>query len=50
MNKRTAFKATTSAANSVAKTAEKAIVGLGRWAATDHTGVSKQLASPALYP
>ena len=32
-------------ANHSAKYASKAIVGLGRWAATDHTGSAKYLAN-----
>jgi hypothetical protein len=55
MTKRSRYRsATTSAkaaqfASQTAKCAEKAIVGLGRWATTDHTGTVKFLADmPAM--
>lgn len=39
------YRTTKKSAKSAAKYAEKAIVGLGRWATTDHTGTAKFLAS-----
>jgi len=45
MAKHTTWKATRYATRCAANAAEKAITSLGRWAVTDHTGVTKRLAN-----
>ena len=39
------IRSSTQAARFAANAAEKAIIGLGRWATTDHTGTAKLLAN-----